>query len=137
MLKSTLKLINDNHWYLAAALVAVAALFWTYGCESQVMSLLDESKKVNRSGLQNELNYIVGLARTRAEDLDKQDSVKQALLDAANIISTEGSINPSGLLNLAACVGGISFGLSQRQKLNAYKKTNTSAAGTSGDGHPS
>jgi hypothetical protein len=118
------KLLNDNHWYIIAFVLACSAIFYTYGCESQVCSLVDESKKVNRSGLQNELNYIIGLAKVREEDLDKQDAVKQSLIDAANIMSTEGSINPSGLINLAATIGGISFGLTQRQKLkDALKKT--------------
>lgn len=128
MVKSVLKSLNDNHWYIIAAALLGTAIFWAYGCESKCKSLIDPQQLVNRSELQNELNYLIGQAKAREENLDKQDAVKQALLDSVNIMSSEGSINPSGLLNLAATIGGISFGLSQRQNLNAYKKKTTAAA---------
>jgi len=112
-------LLNDNHWYIIAVAVLVGTLLWTYGCESQVQSLIDDTKLVNRSELENELQYLIGKARAQAERLDRQDEIKQSLLDAANIVGAGRQINPSGLLNLAATIGGISFGLSQRQKLKA------------------
>ena len=125
MLKNILKFANDNHWYIIAGVLVAAAVTWTFGCQSTCTSLLNDSKKITRSQLQNELNYIVGQAKCYEEDLDKQDAVKQALLDAANVMGATGTINPSGLINLAASIGGISFGLSQRQKLKSAttKKT--------------
>jgi hypothetical protein len=81
---------------------------------------------IGRTELQIELNYIVGQAKVREENLDRQDAVKQALLDAANIIGATGTINPSGLINLAASIGAIGFGLSQRQALKKYTATNPS-----------
>lgn len=129
MLKTILKFANDNHWYLIAGAIFTAAMFWTFGCESTCPSLLNDVKKVTRSELQNELNYVIGQAKCNVEDLDRQDAVKQSLLDAANLMSNTGSINPSGLINLAASIGGISFGLSQRQKLAKVTKTkNTDTA---------
>ena len=124
MLQTVLKWLNENHWYIIAAAVVVMAIFWTYGCESKVASLVNTGQMVNRTELQNELNYVVGQAKAREESLDKQDAVKQALLDAANIMGTTGTINPSGLINLAASIGGIAFGLSQRQqRISASKAT--------------
>lgn len=122
MVKSVLKFINDNHWYITAAILLTSVIAWTYGCQSQVESLVNPGKMVGRSELQNELNYIIGQARCREENLDRQDAVKQSLLDAVNIIGSTGTVNPSGLINLAASIGGISFGLSQRQKLTAANK---------------
>jgi len=127
MVAKILKFFNDNHWYIIAGLMIALSVFWTYGCVSTTTSLLYPEQKVCRSELQNELNYLVGLAKAREEDLDRQDEVKQALLDAANIISQTGSINPSGLINLAAMIGAIGFGLNRNQKLKtviAEKKTN-------------
>lgn len=129
MLKTTFKFLNDNHWYILAFALLSASVFYSYGCESKVKSLCVPGQLVNRSELQNELNYLVGLARSREENLDKQDAVKQSLLDAANVIGSGGSINPSGLINLAASIGGISFGLTQRQKriTASTKKTENSS----------
>ncbi len=118
-MQKLLNWLNDQHWYLVAIAVIAAAIFWTYGCESQVRGLLDPNQQINRAELQNELDFIIGQARIRAEDLDRQDAVKQALLDAANLMATSGTINPSGLINLAACIGAISFGLNRNQKYKA------------------
>lgn len=112
-----LKFLNDNHWYLIAGCLAAGLFFWTYGCVSTTESLVKPGTKVNRAELQNELTYLIGLANSRGEDLDRQDQVKQAILDAGNIISQTGNFNPSGLLNLMATIGAISFGLNRNQKL--------------------
>jgi hypothetical protein len=128
MLKTVAKFFNDNHWYIIAGAMVFASILWAYGCESKTISLLDAKRKVGRMELQNELNYEVGLAKARIADLDKQDAVKQSLLDAANIMNNTGTINASGLLNLAASIGGISYGLTQRQKRISADKTNAAAA---------
>jgi len=120
-MSAIIKFCNDNHWWLIAGLIFTCILFWVYGCVSTVQSLTDPTKKVDRTELQAELTYLVGVAKSREENLDRQDAVKQALLDAANIIGTSGTINPSGLINLLASIGGISFGLNRNQ---AAKKAN-------------
>jgi len=124
-MKALLSWLNEQHWYIIATIVIAVAIFWTYGCESQVTSMLDPNQKVNRMGLQNELNYLVGQVEVKVADLDKQDEIKQALLDAANVIGTTGSINPSGLINLAACIGAIGFGLNRNQKLKSLTTDKT------------
>jgi len=112
-----LKWLNDQHWYLIAIVIICATIFWTYGCESQVSSLIDPTQKVNRMELQVEIEYVAGIARTRVADLDKQDEIKQALFDALTVVSQGGQVNAMGLLNLAATIGAISFGLNRNQKL--------------------
>lgn len=120
-----LRFLNDNHWYIVAVVILSSAIFWSYGCESKVSSLLDNANLVNRAQLENELQYLIGEANAKIANLNKQDEIKQALLDAANIVGQGGQINPSGLLNIAASVGGIAFGLSQRQKYRyALQKAN-------------
>lgn len=125
MLKKILQLLNDNHWYIIAAALISATLIWGYGCESQVRSLIDPTKKVNRSELQVEIEYVAGIARTRVEDLDKQDAIKQALFDALTIASTGGQINTMGILNLLATIGAISWGLDRNKKLKDARATTT------------
>jgi len=86
---------------------------------------LTPGKKITRTELTSELNYLIGVAEARGEDLDRQDSVKQALLDAANVIGQGGQINPSGLLNVFATIGAVSFGLNRNQKLKNVSATKT------------
>jgi len=125
-MKKLLKLLNDNHWYIIATICIVGMLFWTHGCESQVTSIVDPTKKVNRAELKVELEYVVGMVGTRVLDLDKQDAMRQALFDALTVISQGGQVNALGVVNLAATIGAISFGLNRNQKLKtATAKKNT------------
>ncbi len=124
-MKSLLTFLNEQHWYIIAFLLIVCVVFWTYGCVSTTESLINPERKVNRVELENELDYLIGIASARAEDLNRQDAIKQALLDAANLMSQTGSINPSGLVNLIACIGAISFGLNRNQRVKALTKDST------------
>lgn len=112
-----LEWINDQHWYIIALLVIAGLFFWTYGCESQVKSLIDPAKQVNRMELQVELDYLAGQAKCRVADLDKQDELRKAFLDAMVVVGTGGQINALGIVNLAATIGAIGFGLKKNQQL--------------------
>ncbi len=115
-----LKFLNDNHWYLVAGIILCATMFWSYGCESQTTSLIDPAKQVNRGELQVEIEYVAGIAKTRVMDLDKKDEFKMALFDALVLISQGGQINSLGVLNLAATIAAISWGLNRNQKLKQF-----------------
>jgi len=124
MIKRLLKWSNDNHWYIIAGLVMASMMFWTYGCVSTVSSVMYPDKQINRSELETELQYLVSTVQNRIEDLDRQDAIKQSLLDAANVVASTGTINPSGLINLAATIGAIGFGLNRNQALKKIKNGN-------------
>ena len=123
LMKKILKFCNDNHWYIIATAILLAVCFWTYGCQSKCDSMMNPEKQITRGELKNELDYYTGLARERAYTLDQQDAIKQQLLDAANVVGQGGTINASGILNLAASIGAISFGLNRNQKLKKITKT--------------
>lgn len=112
-----LKLLNDNHWYLIAFALVCGLLFWIYGCQSEVYSLINPEQKVNRAGLQVEVNYLLGRARVKFEDLDSQDEIKRLLLEQAAIFATTGTFNPMGLLNTVITIVAVAFGLDRNKKL--------------------
>lgn len=117
--------VNDQHWYLIALIVIGALIFWIYGCESQTQSLIKPDTKVNRLELTAEMEYLAGIADARITDLDKQDELKQAFLDALVVVGQGGQLNAAGLVNLAATIGAISWGLNRSQKLKKVTSTNT------------
>lgn len=120
--------LNSNHWYLIAGAIICSMMFWSYGCESQTTSLIDPAKKVNRQELQVEIEYVAGIAKTRVSDLDKQDELKQALFDALVLVSQGGQINSMGVVNLAATVLAIGWGLDRNKKLkDATSKNSTNS----------
>lgn len=124
-MKNFLQWTNENHWYIIAAIVICALLVWLYGCESQVVSMLDKNIKVNRTELQNESDYILGQVKAKLEDLDKQDEIKRLILEQASMFATTGTFNPLGLLNAMISIGAIAFGLNRNQKVNTLLKTTT------------
>lgn len=118
-MSTILKWLNDNHWYIVALAVIAGLFLWTYGCESKVKSLIDPSSMVNRGELQVEIEYVAGIAKTRVADLDKQDEIKQALFDALVLVGQGGQINTLGIVNLAATIAAVSWGLKKNQQLKA------------------
>jgi len=124
-----LKFLNDNHWYIIAGIIIFGIVFWTHGCESQVTSLINTDKKVNRAELQVEIEYVAGIAKTRVMDLDKKDEIRQTLFDALVLVSQGGQINTLGIVNLLATIGAVSWGLNRNQAVKAAAakiSTNTS-----------
>ena len=115
-MKKLLKFINENHHYIIAAAVIIVCSLWTYGCESMTNSILNPNQRINRAELQIEVDYFLAHAQLKVLDLNKQDEIKQRILDLGSIFATTGTINPTGLLNTAIAVAGISFGLNQRKR---------------------
>jgi len=121
-MKKSFKFLNDNHWFVIAALCMAIILFWIFGCQSTCKSLINSDNLVTRGELQAELEYLISMANVRAAELDNQDKIKQQLLDAVNIIGQGGQFNASGLLTLFASIGAISFGLNRNQALKDARK---------------
>lgn len=120
--------LNDQHWFIIALIVIGALIVWVYGCESQTQSLIKPDTKVNRLELEAEMEYLAGITKARVADLDKQDEIKQAFLDSLVVVGQGGQFNTAGLVNLAATIGAISWGLNRNQKLKkatAKNSTNT------------
>lgn len=115
-MKKALKFLNDNHHYIIAGIVIAISIFWAYGCESQVNSILNPNQLITRPELQIEIDYFIAHAELKFMDLDKQDQIKQSLLDLGSTFATTGTLNPTGLLNTAVSVAAIAFGLNQRKR---------------------
>lgn len=117
--------LNEQHWYIVALIVIGGLIFWIYGCESQTKSLIHPEEKVNRLELTAEMEYLAGIADARIADLDKQDEIKQAFLEALVVVGQGGQFNVAGLVNLAATIGAISWGLNRNQKLKKALNSST------------
>jgi len=128
-MKTVLHFLNENHQYAIAAVVIAAATFWAYGCQSQVNSLLNPTQQITRPELQAEIDFLIAQAEIKFTDLNKQDQIKQALLDLGSTFATTGTLNPTGLLNTAVSIAAIAFGLNRNQKLKvATAKNSTNSA---------
>lgn len=121
------KFLNDNHWYLIAAVLICTLVFWIHGCQSEVYSLIESGKKVNRAELKVEADYLLAQAKVKFEDLDQQDEIKRLFLEQAAIFATTGTFNPMGLLNTAITIGAVAFGLDRNKKFKDARSANSTA----------
>lgn len=115
-MRKLFKFLNENHHYIIAAAAIISCSLWTYGCHSQVNSILNPNQRISRAELQIEVDYFLAHAELKLLDLDRQDEIKQALLDLGSTFATTGTLNPTGLLNTAISVAAIAFGLNQRKR---------------------
>ena len=118
-LKKLLTWCNHNHWYVIGTIILASLSIWLIGCQSTVNSLLTPEKMVTRGELQAELEYLINLAETRKDELNRQDEIKTQLLNIASVISTDGSFNPSGLISILTTIASLSFGLDRNYKLKS------------------
>lgn len=109
-------LLNDNH-SAAIAIVAIALCIAAfYGCESTIPSFENPAKKLTRTELEAEYSYVTAQFAAKFEALDRQDMLKQLIIDQAAVITTPGAFNPAGLIPIALAAVGIGFGLDGRRK---------------------
>ncbi len=87
-----------------SSILALAVLIWTYGCESQVTSILYAPDFVNRGQLEIEVDTFIAQAELKFADLDRQDQVKSTLFNAAINFIQGGNVNPAAV---AIVIGNI------------------------------
>ncbi len=122
-MKKLLSLLNDQRWYTAGGILIVSLVVWLYGCQSQVQSIIDPTKKVTRAELQVESDYLIGQLKVKMTDLDRQDELKMLLLEQAQIFGQTGTFNPTGLMNMCLSIGAIAFGLNRNQRCKKLTPT--------------
>lgn len=98
--------IKKNWTLLIAGLFAFGFMFYGYGCEPRVRSLVDRDKMVNRQELQLELDQFIGFAQLRMTDLDKQEQLRAIILQNALILVQGQPLNPVGIITAIAAVYG-------------------------------
>jgi len=115
-------LFNHERYQTISIIIAAAMLLWFYGCESTCQSLLDPGAKVNRVGLQMELDIIVARAEAGIQDIEKQDRLKDMVLQQAITAGQAGTVNPLALITSIGAVLGIGAGADNVRKRIEIKK---------------
>lgn len=131
-MKAIVKLISKNQGTFAALAIMFGMMIWTYGCTGKVSSLTSPSKLVNREELnleiatetkrlEGELEVLIGQAKIKNAELDRQDEIKQKIYEFASISAQTGTVNPSGLVGLMFSVLGIGAVIDNRIKDKVIK----------------
>lgn len=72
--------IKKNRTIIITAIVSASLCIWLYACESQVKSLVEPTRLVNRAELQLELDQFMSMAEIRMLELDKQDAFRTLII---------------------------------------------------------
>lgn len=103
-MKKLWSFIRHNQGLFVGGAIAIAVLIWTYGCESQVTSILYAPNLVNRGQLQIEVDTFIAQAELKFADLNMQDQLKSTLFETAITFMEGGSVNPAAV---AIVIGNI------------------------------
>lgn len=111
--------IKKNHKAIITAIVCVVVCFWLYACESQVKSLDGSNRLINRAELQLELDTFIYSAQLRMLSLDKQDALRNIVVENALLVMQGQPFNPVGLLT---SILGIYGAVHATSKVTRYAK---------------
>jgi len=91
---------------LFAAAGVCLLLLYAFGCQPKTRSLVDPGRKVDRAELLSELEILKLQYSNREADLDKQEEIRNIILQQSFKIASGGDINPLGLITSALAVFG-------------------------------
>lgn len=102
--------IRKNISIIIVGLTLAGFIFYGYGCEPKVKSLIRPTHRINRQELQLELDQLIGMAQLRMVDLDKQEQFRSIILENALILVQGQPLNPIGIITAIAAVYGATQG---------------------------
>lgn len=117
--------IRHNQGMFVGGILATAVLIWTYGCQSQVTSIVNPTILVNRGELEAEVENYLTIAELKFADLDRQDLVKSTLFNTAIDFMQGGNINPAAVALVIGNILGLSAvidNVRKRTHINTLKK---------------
>lgn len=126
------KWIRHNQGMFVSLIIVSVLLYWTFGCESSVTSLLAPEKMVSREELvleieqetrrlEGELDTLLKRAALKMAELDRADEIKKKLFEFAALTAQSGTVNPAGVLTLAGSVLGFGVLVDNRIKDKVIK----------------
>jgi len=115
------KFLDHNAAFLMACIWASLSLVWFYGCQSSVLSLDKPGVKVTRTELQGEIDAFVATANARITSLNEQDAMRQKISKGLSLLAQGGTINTTGVINLALGILGIGAVATYRKKDSVIK----------------
>lgn len=126
-MKKLWSFVRHNSGIVIGSIIAIAVLIWTYGCESQVRSIVNPIVIVNRGELQIEVDNFIAQAELKFADLDKQDELKSTLFNTAIDFMQGGNVNPAAVAIVIGNIlglGAIIDNVRKRTHINTLKGGN-------------
>lgn len=116
-----IKFLDHNAALLFSIVWAIAAIFMFYGCQSTTNSLLNPGQRITAEQLDAEVTSFNAKAKAAYSDIERQEVFKKTLSEHFAIIAQEGTINTTGVINLALGILGLGSILTFRKKNSTIK----------------
>ena len=113
--------IRKNHKSIITVSITVVLCIYLYSCESKVKSLYEPDRLVNRAELQLELDRLMSIAQLRMADLDRQDALRDIIIQNGILLVQGQPFNPIGLITAIAGIYGLTHATSK--VVSAAKKS--------------
>ena len=94
------------HWLLSINICILLASY-AYGCEPKTKSMIYPERKVTRSELTTELELLESKSNIAYADLERQERIRDIVLNQSLIVASGGSVNPVGVIMSIMSVLGI------------------------------
>lgn len=99
--------LKNHYQVIIATVVTVLIGLWLYACEPKVPSVMNNNILVTRAELQIELDQLLAIAEQRMIELDRQDAIRNVILQNALLIASGQPLNPIGLITAFAAIYGV------------------------------
>lgn len=99
--------IKDNWPLIISWVVCGGLLFYAFGCEPQTQSLIDPERKVTAAELEYEIDFLMTQHTSRLDDLQKQQEIRNFVLQQGLIFAEGGVVNPVGIITSILAILGI------------------------------
>jgi len=119
------KLFNHERYQSLAVITVIVLLAIFFGCESKVTSINNPTQKVTRAELQLELDVMIAKCKIGLKKLDRQDELRNLILQQALITASTGTINPLALITSLGTILGIGATVDNVRKRKDIKKIKT------------
>lgn len=133
--------IRHNPGMVVGSIICICVLVWTYGCESQVTSIVNPTVLVTRAELtvevdaflaqqQLKVDTFIAQANLKVSNLDRQDQIKNTIFTTAIDFMQGGKINPAAVALVIGNIlglGAIADNLKKRTHINTLKGANANA----------
>ena len=122
IIKKIISFYRDNWTHVISMNACIFLLWFAYGCEPKTKSLIVPATEVTRSELISEIESLLSKYESRTADLDKQEELRDFILQQAVIVAQTGTVNPIGIATALLALLGIGAGVDDIRLRRERKK---------------
>lgn len=108
--------IKDKYPIYIAMIICSVLILFSVSCPPTTKSILSPDEKVTGAELQLELEALMGTAKLRLADLQRQQEFRDLIMQNALLVIESGSFNPVGILTSLFAFYGVGSAANSTRK---------------------